>query len=537
VNGDATTPSWYYAKTGAVDGQQVGPVSWEQLVSLSQTGALSATDLVWNPQFPSWVTVAEVPGLLAPPLPRMGSMPQETGRPPGAQPTAIRPGAVQPTAARPGAIQPAPRQAARPSAGYDPFLDEGEPSDFGGERSWLRWGMAIGAVVVIGIIVGVYFGVIRGGATPATTTLAPTTSVLETTTSDTEPAVQAVWTDLAATGTLPPARSEHAVAYDATNGVVILFGGWDKANTTFNDTWLFDSNTRTWTAAATTGKLPAARAQHQMVSDTLGGKVIMFGGILKADGTQLKDTWAYDPATKTWADKKPAGTVPSARSSFSMVYDELNQRIILFGGWSKATSAHLNDTWAYDPATNTWTDLKPTGDVPTARGSQAMAYDQVEGKVVLFGGTDSSAYFNDTYVYDYPTNAWTKVTAAGEVPPLRAGARMEYDPTSGVVVLFGGWDGTAYYNDTWTFATATSTWTALNITGGPSARDSHSLIYDAASNKLILFGGFVGGTDVAQDTWSFGVSDEIPTETTTLPPTGETTTTDLTSGATTTLEP
>jgi hypothetical protein len=535
VNGDATTPSWYYAKTGAVDGQQVGPVSWEQLVSLSQTGALSATDLVWNPQFPSWVTVAEVPGLLAPPMPRMGSMPQDTGRPPGAQPTAIRPGAVQPTTPRPGAIQPAPRQAGRSSSGYDPFLDEGEPGDFGGERSWLRWGMAIGAVVVIGIIVVVYFLVIKGPGTPATT-LSTATTVIATTTSDTEPAIQAVWTDLAPQGTLPAARSEHAVAYDATNGVVILFGGWDKANVTFNDTWLFDYNSRTWTAAATTGKLPAARAQHQMVSDTIGGKVIMFGGILKADGTQLNDTWAYDPATKTWTDKKPATPVPSARSSFSMVYDELNQRIILFGGWSKATGAHLNDTWAYDPATNTWKDLKPTGDVPTARGSQAMTYDQFEGKVVLFGGTDSSAYFNDTYVFDYVTNAWTKVTPAGGVPPLRAGARMEYDQASANVVLFGGWDGTAYFNDTWTFTAATSTWTALNITGGPSARDSHSLIYDAASNKLILFGGFVGGTDVAQDTWAFGASDETATVTT-LPLTEDTGATTSTSGTTTTLAP
>jgi hypothetical protein len=520
VNGDATTPSWYYAKTGAVDGQQVGPVSWEQLVSLAQTGALTATDLVWNPQFPSWVTVTEVPGLLAPPMPRV---PPNLGTPAG----------VQPTAVRPGAIQPAPRQAARPSSGYDPFLDEGEPGDFGAQRSWLRWGMAIGAVVVIGIIIGVYFGVIKGG-TPPTTTLAPTTTVLETTTSDTEPPVaQAIWTDLAPTGDLPAARSEHAVAYDATNGLVVLFGGWDKTNVTFNDTWVFDAGLRTWTKASPTGKLPAARAQHQMVYDPVGGKVIMFGGILKTNGTQLSDTWTYDQTTKTWTDQKPKGTVPSARSSFSMVYDDANQRVILFGGWSKTTGANLNDTWAYDPATNTWTDLKPTGDVPTARGGHSLAYDQVESKIVLFGGTDSKAktYFDDTYTFDFVANAWTKVTPAGELPPLRAGHRMAYDPVSATVVLFGGWDGTLYYNDTWTFSVATSTWTNLNLTDAPSARDSHSLVYDQATNELVLFGGFVGGTDAAQDTWSFGVSEEATTEET-LPVTDETS---VISGTTTTV--
>ncbi len=528
MNGDATTPSWYYAKTGAVDGQQVGPVSWEQLVSLAQTGALNSTDLVWNPQFPSWVTVAEVPGLLAPPLPPLGATPPQIGRPP-----AVRPGAIQPTAVRPGAIQPAPKQAARPSSSYDPFLDEGEPSDFGAQRSWLRWAMAIGAVVVIGIVVGVYFGVIRGGSTPPTTTMAPTTSVIETTTSDTEPPVLLpVWTDLAPVGESPPARSEHGAAYDTTNGLLVLFGGWDKANVTFNDTWTYDAALNTWNKVTLAGKLPPARAQHQMVYDPAGGKVILFGGISKANGTQLKDIWSYDPTAKVWTELKPTGTGPSARSSFSMVYDDAAQKLILFGGWSKATSAHLNDTWAYDPAANTWTELKPTGTLPTARGSHSMAYDQVESKIILFGGTDSSAYFNDTWVFDTAATTWTQVTPSGELPPIRAGHRLAYDPASATVVLFGGWDGTAYYNDTWAFDFVGSTWTNLDIIIAPPARDSHSLTYVAATNKLMLFGGFVGGTDVSEDSWSYGVDEEATTEDTLLD-----TSTDVIAGTTTTLAP
>ena len=39
--------------------------------------------------------------------------------------------------------------------------------------------------------------------------------------------------------------------------------------------------------------------------------------------------------------------------------------MILFGGASGRTL--LNDTWAYDLAANTWTELKPTGTVPSAR--------------------------------------------------------------------------------------------------------------------------------------------------------------------------
>ena len=50
-------------------------------------------------------------------------------------------------------------------------------------------------------------------------------------------------------------------------------------------------------------------------------------------------------------------------------------RMIMFGGRSGETD-FLNDTWAYDPAANTWAELlQPTGSLPPARGQPAMAYD------------------------------------------------------------------------------------------------------------------------------------------------------------------
>lgn len=515
MNGDATTPSWYYAKAGAVDGQQVGPVSWEQLSSLAQTGALTAQDLVWNPQLPSWVTVAEVPGLLAPPPPRL---PQDMPRPGVSQPTAVRPGA----AARPGGVHPISpaRQPTQPKPAYDSFLDEDEMDEFGdGGRSWLRWGIALGAIAVIAIVIGVYFGVIRGGTPETTTTLAPTTTLEVTTTTELPPITEAIWTDLAPLGDLPAARSAHSMAYDSVSGNIVLFGGWD-ANGTYNDTWVFDATLDTWTNKNPAGTLPAARAQHQMAYDPVSGKAILFGGVVAKSGEQLGDTWGYDPIANTWTDLDPAGDTPSPRDSFSMVYDQINQKIILFGGWSDETGAHLNDTWAYDPAANTWTNLNPTGDIPAVRGSHTMAYDPDDGKILLFGGVDGNAYFSDTWAYDALANIWTNLGPTGETPAGRAGHRMAYDPTSGTTILFGGWDGATYFNDTWAFNVASNTWTNLSPIGAaPSARDSHSLVYNAATDELILFGGLVGGASDAQDTWSYGMGELSDM---TLPPTSDT---------------
>jgi hypothetical protein len=54
---------WYYAKSG----QQIGPVSKDELVRLSGTGELSADDLVWTAKLPEWVVARRVPGLVFPP--------------------------------------------------------------------------------------------------------------------------------------------------------------------------------------------------------------------------------------------------------------------------------------------------------------------------------------------------------------------------------------------------------------------------------------------------------------------------------------
>jgi len=98
-----------------------------------------------------------------------------------------------------------------------------------------------------------------------------------------------------------------------------------------------------------------------MVYDSAGKKVIMFGGA----GGAGNDTWAYDPTANSWTELHPAGDLPSARCAYSMVYDSAHGRVILFGGHHG--DATLDDTWSYDPASNTWTELHPAGDVPSAR--------------------------------------------------------------------------------------------------------------------------------------------------------------------------
>lgn len=53
---------WYYASNG----QQNGPVSQEELVSLFQNGQVKASDLVWNQSMSDWLPFSAVPELNTP---------------------------------------------------------------------------------------------------------------------------------------------------------------------------------------------------------------------------------------------------------------------------------------------------------------------------------------------------------------------------------------------------------------------------------------------------------------------------------------
>lgn len=67
-----------------------------------------------------------------------------------------------------------------------------------------------------------------------------------------------------------------------------------------------------------------------------------------------------------WAQVCESGvSSPPKRDNCSMVYDPRVDRVLLFGG----NSQEGNDTWAYDPASNTWTAWTPPVPFPWRVGA------------------------------------------------------------------------------------------------------------------------------------------------------------------------
>src|SRR5262252_8825081 len=70
-----------------------------------------------------------------------------------------------------------------------------------------------------------------------------------------------------------------------------------------------------------------------------------------------------------------------------------------------------------------------------ARYGLALAFDLIRGRTVLFGGSNRSAQFADTWEWD--GTIWTHRLPAS-TPPARVLHAMAYDLARGRTVLFGG---------------------------------------------------------------------------------------------------
>jgi hypothetical protein len=295
----------------------------------------------------------------------------------------------------------------------------------------------------------------------------------------------------------PPARTAPSMAYDAATGKVVLFGG-DVAGGSgaLYDTWTWDGTNWTEQSPITS---PPARMYAAMTYDEATSTVVLFGGFVPNGGVgnYLDDTWTWDGTNWTQVDDAgDAGCTtsctdsPPARRLATMTYDAATSDVVLFGGAEPQPDGGFEldgDSWTWD-GTN-WTEQSP-GD-PSAREYGSMAYDAATSSAVLFGGYNGQGTDGDTWTWD--GSSWTPQSPATS-PLTREQASMAYDAATSDVVLFGGL-GTepqplAYSvleGDTWTWDGAN--WTEHSPVTSPPARLGASMVYDAATGNMVLFGG------------------------------------------------
>jgi RHS repeat-associated protein len=269
-----------------------------------------------------------------------------------------------------------------------------------------------------------------------------------------------------------------------------------------------------WTASCSATPEPPARAASASAYDEATDRLFVFGG---SSGLQaLGDLWVLKRATAaggsaSWEQiQAPAG--PGARQHARAVFDQATDRLVVVGGCLNSCDAAFSDVWALGDAstgTPSWQALPP---LPQPRGAHAMAFDETNGRIFVFGGVAAGGASNDILRMDIRAAApqWTFVATTGEQPPALQNAAMSYDSQADRLIVHAGQTTSGASSDTYALAGASTTspaWVRLAPVGPiPAARFGHALHYDEVTDRALLFGGTTAGVEndtnfVTSDTW------------------------------------
>jgi len=272
----------------------------------------------------------------------------------------------------------------------------------------------------------------------------------------------------------PPPRSGFGLVHDAGRGRVVLFGSTVPA--LLVDTWEWDGTT--WTP------VPSALAPPAGV--TAFGYDPVSRMVLAAFGSPFS-TWAWDGAG--WRRLEPA-TIPPPRQYRHFLIDPARGRLRLLDPWGA-------DMWEWDG-----TDWRPERPRPRPQlllwAPPAAAQDSVRGRVLM---QDSEAGNFD--ISEWDGAVWERRTAPSPTPSFVEAPTMAFDEVRGRTVLFGGFGGCGRYScyyprDTWEWDG--SAWSMIPTEVQPPGRQMASMTYDHWRRRVLLFGGL-------RDSWSGCLND------------------------------
>lgn len=254
----------------------------------------------------------------------------------------------------------------------------------------------------------------------------------------------------------PPGRARSQIAYDAANKKIVMFGG-DGLDRTLSDTWVYDCATRTW-AQRWPEKAPAPRAGHILSYLPKAKKIVLAGGYSRVSLPQ--EIWTYDTAANTWSLLAQVEQVHGRSGSFTVGAPSVNARTVQVGavnGDDVLVCIDENRVWAakIDPA---GADAGATAEHGVAPGT--YAWNRIAPESWERAAPQDAAERTAKLLKELPANTWT----ACDFPRYAPGARNRwgttaYDTRRHQFLFWGGGHATSHENDVAHFSVRGGFWT------------------------------------------------------------------------------
>lgn len=254
---------------------------------------------------------------------------------------------------------------------------------------------------------------------------------------------------------------------------------------------------------------PAKRHSHCCAR--IKDKLFVFGG-LSATSTSYNDIWIFNLNTKTWSRPiNTSGQYPSPKAAATLLpYSD--ETLILYGGYSHPYSYPFNqqvnfydELHIYCTRNNIWTHKLFSHDTPKLAGHTASVIDK--NKMILFGGCNGSLgnKANTVYCLNLDTYEWVLHNSSTDSHSLVCGVKVDGPKPEARyghsqitlddhrILIIGGCGGpNKQYDDIWILNwsnTAACFWQQViinNLINSPT--QLYCVSFVKCDNKLVTFG-------------------------------------------------
>ncbi|CAG9313184.1 unnamed protein product [Blepharisma stoltei] len=318
------------------------------------------------------------------------------------------------------------------------------------------------------------------------------------------PVFPQTFTLIPATGTPPGERQYHILDLYEKDNSLITFGGNQGVSRLYNDVWKFSlSESRWYELQASSQMTPSQRYNLGGFVDSNNDYLYVFGGS-SANGPQ-NDMWQFDLVSYQWMIVSQNGAIPSPRSRFAYVhYKDKNDnklKFAIYGG--TLSTGYDNNLYIFDLESATWS-LKSSGGVSVPK-LNAPTIQYWNGYIYLAGGQGihgtASEYNHNFFRYDLANSVWEDITSSSNPYSYRylTGSAIYNDE---FYLLFGWSDliGADLGNIMKVSLTGSNySWSNVTIVEDENwnmiRRDSYAF-FGSSSGSVYIFGGYSSSYNV-----------------------------------------
>ena len=282
---------------------------------------------------------------------------------------------------------------------------------------------------------------------------------------------------------------------------IMVFGGIgdNDGNALLHNIWMYNMHTQQWGKHMIPRGKIAPPGTRKFCAVAIEGDIYMFGGWDYEEKGCTNAVWRLTRTPEKCLEwrkgiAKPEDKAPSPRHSHSGW--EYKGQLWTFGGKGLPLAGYLSDHgdfWGnennqllrYDPLSEDWRNLKPSGTIPDPRSGHVTTI--IGDTVWVYGGHEICDEF---YHLNIVSLIWTEIQFGQLKPPYRVLCSLTAI-TENQIVLHGG-DSAAddkSLNDTWIFDVSSLSWKKYEARKS-EPRSAHS--GNACTNSgVIIIGGKV----------------------------------------------